>query len=44
MHGQSIREGRVTTITQLPLLTRSHNNHQLFSDHYLDAALPTRPE
>jgi hypothetical protein len=44
MHGQSIREGRVTTIAQLPLLTRPHNNRQLFSDHYLDAVLPTRPE
>jgi len=44
MHGQSIREGRVTTIAQLPLLTRPHNNRQLFSDHYLDAVLPIRPE
>jgi len=43
-HEQSMREGRVTTVAQLPLLTRPHNNRQLFSDHYLDAVLPTRPE
>jgi hypothetical protein len=30
--------------TQLPLsIARPHNNHQLFSDHYLDAILPQRP-
>jgi len=32
------------TVAQPPLLVRPHNNRQLFSDHYLDAVLPTRPE
>jgi len=32
------------TVAQPPLLARPHNNRQLFSDHYLDAVLPTRPE
>ena len=34
----------MTIVTQPPLLARPHNNRQLFSDHYLDAVLPTRPE
>ena len=29
---------------QLPLVARPHGNRQLFSDHYLDALLPRRPE
>ena len=29
---------------QLPLVVRPHSNQQLFSDHYLDAILPRRPE
>jgi hypothetical protein len=33
------------TATQLPLsLAQRHRNQQLFSDYYLDAILPTRPE
>ena len=33
-----------TVPTQLPLTARPHNNQQLFSDHYLDAILPQRPD
>jgi hypothetical protein len=33
------------TVTQLPLsLAQTHNNQQLFSDHYLNVTLPGRPE
>jgi hypothetical protein len=30
--------------TQLPLAARSHQNQQLFSDHYLDVVLPERSD
>jgi len=33
----------MTTLQPL-LLARPHRNQQLFSDHYLDATLPARPE
>jgi hypothetical protein len=32
------------TPIQLSLGARSHNNQHLFSDHYLDIALPKRPD
>jgi len=32
------------TAVQLPLAARPHRNQQLFSDYYVDALLPERPE